>query len=298
MFSFRNQRLKDIFLLVLGFLGVVWFFTDMKNYHPLSILEVKFNADQAISTADSFFYNWEYQPANLKKRAFVTADKDLIDRIQSAYGRETYLTNNVLEDYCSLPLYKWAVEEFSVTKEATKKSVSFELSKEGELLSFRVDNDFISDQRPSNRKLIRAGFGEISEYDFQKEDSIITTLLDFQHMRSRPIEGYEILQMASEKDQINFVLQGAEWYLNNSYWKRFNFRKDSLRFDDDGQVRYARIKFISTDTLMGVVPEVNIEILPAGVIRKMSYHLVNDIPPADETSKTRDNLIFGFVLTF
>ena len=88
--------------------------------------------------------------------------------------------------------------------------------------------------------------------------------------------------MSDEHDQGNFVWQGAEWYLNNSYWKRFNFRKDSLVFDDDGQVRYAQLKFISTDTLMGVIPEVNIELLPAGVIRKMSYNLINDIPSANE----------------
>lgn len=297
MLPFKDQRFLDISLLVLGFLGAVWFFVDMENYHPLSIVEINLDEERAISTADSLFHFWEYQQVNLKKRAYVEADNDLIDRIQSAYGRKNYLLTNDSENYRSLPLYRWAVDQFLVTKEGAVNAVSFELSKEGELLSVNVDNDIVSEQRPSNRKLIRAGFGEITGYNIQREDSIITNLLDFQHMGSSSLDGFEILLMSDEHDQGNFVWQGAEWYLNNSYWKRFNFRQDSLVFDDDGQVRYAQLKFISTDTLMGVIPEVNIELLPAGVIRKMSYNLINDIPSANEISTTKINLISGFVLT-
>lgn len=243
MLPFKDQRFLDISLLVLGFLGAVWFFVDMENYHPLSIVEINLDEERAISTADSLFHFWEYQQVNLKKRAYVEADNDLIDRIQSAYGRKNYLLTNDSENYRSLPLYRWAVDQFLVTKEGAVNAVSFELSKEGELLSVNVDNDIVSEQRPSNRKLIRAGFGEISGYNIQKEDSIITNLLDFQHMGSSSLDGFEILLMSDKHDQGNFVWQGAEWYLNNSYWKRFNFRQDSLVFDDDGQVRYAQLKF-------------------------------------------------------
>jgi len=112
MFAFHDPRFKDILLLVLGFFGILWFFYDMKNHHPLSAIEIKMNAEEAISMADSIFYNWEYQPTKLKKRASVEADNILIDRIQSTFGREKYLSNSDTENYQLLPLYTWKVEEF------------------------------------------------------------------------------------------------------------------------------------------------------------------------------------------
>ena len=99
MFAFHDPRFKDILLLVLGFFGVLWFFYDLKNHHPLSAIEIKMNAEEAISMADSIFYNWQYEPAKLKKRARVTADDDLINRIQSEFGRKKYLSNSESENY-------------------------------------------------------------------------------------------------------------------------------------------------------------------------------------------------------
>ena len=142
MFAFHDQRFTDILLLLLGFFGVLWFFYDLKNHHPLSAIEIKMNAEEAISMADSIFYNWEYQPENLKKRARVSADDDLINRIQSAYGRKKYLSNNDTDNYQILPLYTWSVEEFQVTKDEVETAVKFDLSGDGEVVSFDVsDND-------------------------------------------------------------------------------------------------------------------------------------------------------------
>ena len=190
MFAFRDQRFLDILLLVLGFFGVLWFFYDLKNHHPLSAIEITMNAEEAISMADSIFYNWQFEPENLKKRARVTADDDLINRIQSEFGRDKYLSNNDSENYQILPLYTWSVEEFQLTKEDIETAVTFDLSKDGELVSFDVSNDVIVRQTPFNRKLIRLAFGNTPDYSVQKEDSIIANLIDFQHQRSLPTNIY------------------------------------------------------------------------------------------------------------
>ncbi len=301
MFAFHDPRFKDILLLVLGFFGILWFFYDMKNHHPLSAIEIKMNAEKAISMADSIFYNWEYEPENLKKRASVTADDDLINRIQSTFGRKKYLSNIESENYQVLPLYTWSIEEFKVTKEEVETAVQFDLSGDGELVSFSVSDNVIADQTPFNRKLIRLAFGNQEGYNIQKEDSIISSLVDFQHLRSSPNSAYEILLVAGEQDEGNFVWRGAEWYLNNSYWKRFNFKRDSLAFDDNGTVRFAKVFFTSTDTLMGVVPKVDLTMLPGGSISGMSYTLESSLPPMEKPSIVWMNsalIIFLFLVVW
>lgn len=298
MFAFHDQRFRDILLLALGFFGVIWFFYDLKNHHPLSAIELKMDTKEAISMADSIYYNWQYEPENLKKRAVVNADDDLINRIQSTYGREKYLSNNDLDNYQALPLYTWEIEEFNVTREDVETAITFDLSKDGEVVSFSVSDDVVRRQTPFNRKLIRLAFGNDSDYTLQKEDSIITSLVDFQHLRSIPSNIYETLLVDGEKENGNFVWKGADWYLKNSYWKRFNFQKDSLAFDDDENVRFARLFYTSTDTVMGVVPKVDITILPGGSIREMNYTLESTLPENSKTNVVWMNTVFGFLLIF
>jgi len=298
MFAFHDQRFKDILLLVLGFFGVLWFFFDLKNHHPMSAIDLKMDEKAAIAMADSIFSGWDFHPEQLKKRASVNAENELINRIQATYGRQKYLSNNDSEDYQTLPLYTWSIEEFEVTKEDVITAVSFDLSKNGELVSFKASDEVIERQTPFNRKFLREAFGKQPGYNSQIEDSLITNLVDFQHLRTSPVSAYEILLVAGEEHQDNIVWRGADWYLKSSFWKRFNFKKDSLSFDDDGKFRYAKLFYTSTDTLMGVVPKVELSLLPAGSIREMSYTLESSLPPVEPTNVLWVNSAMGLFLIF
>lgn len=298
MFALHDQRFRDILLLALGFFGLLWFFIDLKNHHPLTSIEYLMDESKALATADSIYFNWDYKPEDLKKRATVNANEDLINQIQAQYGRQKYLSNTESENYQVLPLYTWAIEEFRVSGEEVETAVEFDISKNGELVAFKVSDEVIARQTPFNRKLIRQSFPKNVFGDIQREDSVIAQLIDFQHIRTSPMNIYEMLLLDQEDEQNNFVWRGAEWYLKNSYWKRFNFQKDSLSFDDDGTVRYARLFFTSLDTLMGVVPKVEIEILPAGSIREMRYTLEHDLPEIAGWNPIRSNVILGFLLIF
>ncbi|MBO6794421.1 MAG: PP2C family protein-serine/threonine phosphatase [Balneolaceae bacterium] len=298
MFALHDQRFRDILLLALGFFGLLWFFIDMKNHHPLTSVESLMDESKALATADSIYFDWEYKPENLKKRAVVNANEDLINQIQAEYGRQKYLSNTDTENYQALPLYTWAIQEFRVSGDNVETAVEFDISKDGELVAFQVSDEVIARQTPVNRKLIRLAFPKIILGNAQREDSVIAQLIDFQHIRTSPMNIYEMLLIDEEENQNNFVWKGAELYLKNSYWKRFNFKKDSLSFDDDGTVRYARLFFTSLDTVMGVVPKVEIEMLPAGSIREMSYTLEHDLPELEGWNTTRSNIILGMLLVF
>lgn len=298
MFAQYDPRFRDILLVVFGFFGVIWFFFDLGNHHPLSTVDIRFDNEKVIEKADSIFNSWEYQAVNLKKRAYIETNASLINRIQSQVGRERFFSNAKEEKAIQLPLYTWAVDEFSVKNEQVETVLSFQLSREGEVVSFEVDDELLRSQTPFNRKLLRFGLKELDGTNRQKEDSLIAKLIEFQHLRNTSLDIFELILVRGEDNLDNFAWRGADYYLANSYWKRFNFKKDSSAFEDDGVVRFAKLFYTSTDTVMGVVPKVELEVLPTGILRKMSFELSNEIPEVEFLSNTRQRTIQSILFLF
>lgn len=295
MFGLHDSRFRDILLLTIGFCCVLWFFFDFGHHHPLSTMEVHFSDDEVVQMADSLFLNFEYQPVHLKKRASIKSNSVLINKIQEFYGREKYLTNSDADNHNLLPLHTWLVEEFSVSGDEANTAVTFELSNTGEVVSFSVSDEILEEQKPFSRKTISQLLGRHGTYDQQQEDSVIAKLLDFQHLRSRPFDLYRLILRNAEDGEGNFIWRGVDDFLKNSYWRRFEFHKDSLSLEEDAVVRFAKLHLTSKDTVMGVVPKLEIEMLPAGVIRKVSFELSNNIPASSQTSRIRVNIILGIL---
>lgn len=297
MFSFLNDpRFRDIFLLMLGFMGALWFFFDYGNNHPLSTLEINYSSEEVLAKADSIFLMLDYQPVKFKKKASITSNNELIDRIQGYYGRFKYIKNSGQENHSLLPIHNWQVEEFSVVDDQVKDAVTMQLSHTGELVSFEVSNEILSNQTPYSRKNIRSFFSSIPGYSSQVEDSIIAKLVNYQHLRTNELDLNEVPTRSLNISDDIHLWKGLEKLLKYSYWNRFTFTHDSLHLEDDGEVRFARLFLSSSDTLMGVTPRLEVEILPAGVLKKLSYTLDNDLPKIEQTSSAYISLMLGLVL--
>ncbi|RNC84498.1 MAG: hypothetical protein ED557_05830 [Balneola sp.] len=301
MFSIYDQRFRDILLLMLGFFGAIWFFYDLKNHHPLDTLELYHSSDEVIEKADSIFLSLQYQPVNLKKRARVSSKSDLIDHLQHTYGRSEFLTSHKSSEEQRLPLFHWAIDEFSVTEGEIENAFTMSLSKKGELISFTVSDELIENQTPFNRGMVRFGFFKGRELTKAMEDSIITELVNFQHFRTDEASAFEGLlkRLANEGETMNdFLWRALEQYVSNTYWGRFSFSRDSVLYNDNGSYRYATAFMTSRDTLMGVVPKIEVQILPAGVLKSFSVDMEEGVKRPNTFSSTKSNIHFGLALFF
>ncbi len=301
MFAMYDQRFRDILLLILGFFGAIWFFYDFGNNHPLGPVEIKLSNEEAIEKADSIFLSWQYQPVNLKKRAWVDSYSTVIDHLQKEYGRSEFLQTMRDTSRLKVPTYNWTVDEFSVVDGERKRSYRARLSKHGEIISFDVDNELIEQQTPFHRGMIRYAYSRGRKLTKAFEDSIITRLVNFQHMRDDPVSSLEFVRNqldSGDEYRTGYIWSGIEFYIQNTYWKRFSFSRDSMNFNDNGAFRYATAYLTSKDTVMGITPKLTIELLPAGVIKSFDVKLDEGIQPVGDIEEKRQNLILGILLFF
>lgn len=300
MFAMHDQRFRDILLLTLGFFGALWFFYDLGNHHPLGPVEIHLTNDEVIQKADSIFLNWQYQPVNLKKRARVASYSNLVNQLQEKYGRSEFIQNMKQDNELKLPMYNWSVEEFSVNDGQINELFSIRLSKLGEVINFNVQDELISQQTPFSRGMIRYAYSNGRELPRVLEDSIITKLVDFQHKTDNinqiSLYDTQILDEGSFQNQV--IWRGIEYYIQNTYWKRFTFSYDSLNFNENSSFRYVIAYLSSKDTVMGVVPKLEIEMLPAGVIKSFNASLSTGDLETWGNSETRSNVILGVILFF
>lgn len=298
MFAIHDQRFRDILLLALGFLGALWFFFDLANHHPLSSVDIQLTEEGATQKADSMFLSWEFQPLELKKRARVVTYSDMIDRLQEKYGRKEFLRSMRNSTESALPLYSWSIDEFEIKENERQQAFRFRLSKKGELIDFKASDELIRQQTPFNRKAIRYGAERIRNLSKEVEDSVISELVNYQHLRTEVSAFFRMNLGSGIDNHNNYIWRGVDYYVDQSYWNRFSFSKDSLRFNDDGFVRYATAYLTSTDTVMGIVPKLEVELLPAGVVRSFSVDLSNGIAKDKASSNVKRNLVLVIILSF
>lgn len=295
MFAMYDQRFRDILLLILGFFGAIWFFFDLGNHHPLSSLDIQLTSEESISRADSILTDWQYQPFRLKKKSSINSYSDLVDNLQLKYGREKFLEEiNSLESEKKLPLYFWDVQEFLTIDGENKNYASFKVSKQGEVISFDAGDPLINEQTPFNRMAIRSVLGESFARGI-KEDSVISALVDLQHFRNPSMNVFRQILSNPETSYQNYNWGLADFYLKQTYWSHFSFKRDSLSLNDDENVRYARAFYTSQDTIMGIVPKLEFQVMPAGALRSINVTLGNNIKEVPRRSEVRNTIMLGFL---
>lgn len=298
MLSMYDQRFRDILLLILGFFGALWFFLDMGNHDPLSAVEIPLSNEEAILAVDSIITSWEYQSVNLRKRAEVNSYSNLIDHLQREYGRKDYIKRSKANSELSLPMYNWEVNEFLISEGKPKSVFSMQLSSQGEVITFEASDEVITEQTPFNRGLLSFALRRSGRLSQAQQDSMITSLVNFQHLRGDATNFFRMGLGSNDNYETGFIWSGVDYYLQNSFWKKFSFTRDSLNLDENGALRFAKAYLTSKDTVMGVVPKLEIEILPAGVIRKLEVDLGEYNIEEHSLSEIKSNSIVGLALLF
>tara|TARA_R110000868_G_scaffold259361_4_gene517250 strand:- start:14447 stop:16552 length:2106 start_codon:yes stop_codon:yes gene_type:complete len=149
--------------------------------------------------------------------------------------------------------------------------------------------------------MIRYAYGRGQKLSEAVEDSIITRLVNFQHKRENPNQGTSFFaEQHSSNDpyRSGFIWRGINYYVQSTFWKGYSFNQDSLTFDENANFRYATAYLTSKDTVMGIVPRLEIELLPAGVIKSLKVDMGTTELKTEMGSEAGNNFIFGISLFF
>src|SRR5690554_4125453 len=156
----NEQRFRDILLLSLGFIGVVWFFTDFQKHWVPSTISINMADEEIVHIADSIFKSWDYAPINKPLNVYLANKEVGMDSLQRKYG-STVLINKIneqrLQKSRQLPYYINVVASYFGGNRSAE-AVRFELSENGELVNFSISSDEVNSQTPFNRELLLDAF--------------------------------------------------------------------------------------------------------------------------------------------
>lgn len=284
MFFSNEQRIRDILLLSLGFIGVLWFFTDFQKHWVPSTISITMGDEEIVHIADSIFKSWDYAPINKPLNVYLAGKEVDMDSLQRKYG-STVLINKIkeqrLQESRQLPYYITIVTPY-FEGDRSREAVRFELSEKGELVNFSISSEQITSQTPYNRALILDAFQEDIDKPLSTEtaDSLIVGMLDFQHNREnaemfRSMRAL-LLRLTDGKRfafreymNADVIWKSVQYYIDHSYWKDFEFTQDTLIIDEKEDYKLARVFLTSKDSVFGIYPKLEIEVLPAGSLHKM-----------------------------
>ena len=277
---------------------------DIGNHWVPSVMDMSISDERIIEKADSTFLSWDYQPVSYSTNSRVVSSGFMVDSLQRKYGASNFLNQFRNNKDLALPLYKRFVT-WHDGNEFEDSRMSMELTKNGELVSFKVDPEIVNAQTPFNRNLlIKALRSDFESAAIATLDTVVSGLVDYQHNREsssnyRSMRGVFDRRLIGEGDSglsgylsSSNIWNAAEYYIGKSYWKRFSFNRDSLSFDDQNGYKVVKAFLTSRDTVMGVSPGLEIEILPAG-----SLHLMNPIYPDLKAQSNSGSIFVSFIET-
>lgn len=291
MFSLKQNRLRDIILLVLGMTGIIWFFFIYPSHHPLSTVDLKYSREEVQAKADSVLDSWQLQPGNLFTTVNTGSFHNTFDSLQRKWPKENPAEirnrNPFLKQF---PFYYWSIQKFMEQDYGRNSRVQLSISPEGEVIQYNLADSFINEQSPFNRLAVRKVFNGQEKISRSLEDSLIRGLIRYQNLGedevsiTRSQNVIDTLRAISGREDgeiytMSNIWELSDYYLNRSVWKHFDIRKDSVELLSESGIRFARTHYFTGDTLSGLQAKIYVEVLPAGVLKSLSV----DIEPKTES---------------
>lgn len=279
-------------------IGIGWFFYSLSVHHPFTFGEIERSKDQIIEQADVVLQNnqYQYQFQAIFPSAEFQASAGVIDSLQKKWGSKEFKERVQASEFLSdLPLLSWEIEGYNGQEAERGVQIAMRLSTTGELVSFKAENELISQQRPYNRDAIRYVLeAQVQNYTRSLEDSLISGLTSYQHLNTETssdgqsagiIERLRQLR-GSEEDVVytnRNIWKLADYYLERTVWNNFELQRDTVQLLDEAGIRFARVTFGAQDSVSGVAVDLTMDVLPAGSLKSLDYELAPTISEPDET---------------
>ena len=273
---------RDILIIIAGFFGAAWFFFDYGNHDVKSSAEMNFSKKEVLYKVEKLFKELDYQHIDLKKTINFKSNSSLIDSLQEVRGRHNLVSEMRSGNDDFYPFFYWDVNiNRNGLEWAQENDLYVSYSEEGKLVEFEASPSIIRAQSPFNRLIIREGMlnGVANK---AKEDSLITALVNYQYLETDNIpildgltlqgllDAYnQLVTKISEAQLVESIWGLSEYYIAKSHWSNFDIQRDSLSFTAEEGIRVASAHYTITDPGMGIASNLEVEILPAGSLKKM-----------------------------
>jgi hypothetical protein len=289
MFSESNNHFRDLGLLIIGCLGAIWFYYSYPNVDPMSTIKNSISKEAILAKSDSVIYSWQTYPNNAFQRMEMESYQGIIDSLQHKYGKSGF--NHYVNDPKTkeFPLYYWQIDQYQKEDYYNDgdRSSNVLVTPKGEIFSYSLSSEAIRKIQPYNNSVIRKSLGlnfESTSENRVIQDSLLTELLKFQSVSDQSFRSYSQIQKftrvlggeVQDNGEVfaqSQILNGALEYLRDTYWRDYTFTTDSLEFREDQNLRFARIFLSSKDSVLGFMPKLEIDLLPAGGIKAISFDL-------------------------
>lgn len=288
MFSIYNKKFKDSVLIALGLVGVIWFFGSLSSIWLPSTVNLSLSTAEVRQTVEGMVEGFGYRTYGLNAYSNFVTEQDHIQKLYDLQENEKLLSAYNDKENAIVPIYYHSVRFTPSSDNSTL--ITADISENGELVGFNANSEYIGQQKPFNRQALQLSFNlqTARENVFADVDTVISGLVDFQHGidNSENVRAFQEwtkkyftgsisgVQSLSEE---NNVWRGVEYYLENSYWKKFEFKRDSLSFYDENNLRYVKATLTAINGEFGINPTLTVELLPAGSLKslKADYNLAS-----------------------
>lgn len=309
MFSESNNRFRDLLLLTAGCLGAFWFYFSYPSLDPISTIENGVSKEAVISKSESVVNSWQiYYGDNLPKLE-MQSYRGIVDSLQHKLGKSGFRELMKNEKTKGFPLFFWRIKNFSKESYYDEREQVSEIlaTPNGEIVSYSMSSESIKKIQPYNIAVIKKALGlnfEINPETKAVQDSLLNELLNFQTIPKLDGQSYLLIERYAEilgatipegGDVFvqNSIWNGVSEYLNDTYWKRYSFQQDSVEFQQDQGLRYVRLFVSAKDSVLGFFPKLQIDLLPAGGIKAITF----DFSDLDIPSRPYSN-VTGLILQF
>jgi hypothetical protein len=295
MFSESNNHFRDLLLLIVGCLGAFWFYYSYPDLDPMGSIEKSVSKESVLSKSDSVISSWQIYSDDILHKMEMESFRGVIDSLQHRFGKSGFKELTERTETRNFPLYFWKVDHYlkeDFYNDGNRFSNAL-VSPQGEIVSYSIRIDAIKNLQPYNNSVIRDALGlnfETTVENRAVQDSLLIELLRFQNMSEEDYRSYSQIQnfakrlgaIIPEDGEIfmqDDIWDGAKEYLRDTYWKDYTFSRDSLEFQQDQGLRFVRLFLTSKDSVLGFLPKLQVDLLPAGGIKAISLNIRDiDIP--------------------
>ncbi|MFP8489251.1 PP2C family protein-serine/threonine phosphatase [Gracilimonas sp. Q87] len=307
-----KKDFRDLLVVVIGIAGMICFFYALSGVHPLRIAEIDLPKNEILIKADSVLQSWQYQTQSFYPVATFESETGFLDTLQKKTGKKNLDELLRRSDIISgLPLFTWRINEVYSEEIENELTLELRLDTKGNVVAFSTNRSLILKQRPFNREAIQHVYeNEIKNYSRLLEDSLITGLLDVQHLNgqaqnrsSRNVLPDQLRIFSdtpgSELFAEQLIWKHTDFYLDRSVWKNFELSRDSVQLVDETNIRYAKAFLSMTDPQTEISASLTLELLPAGSLMGLSYNLRPQLETADEElSDILESVALFLILVF